>query len=89
MLSECIDGADVEPWKAIRSFVLYHPCDDALADSDCGNLLQAAWVENFFWDCSHPTWTSILSHKKKKKRRQNKIVGGGRGHDAECNGVIG
>ena len=68
MLWERTDGADVEPGKAICSFVLDHP-RDALADSDRGNLLQAARVGNFLCDCGHTTWTSILSPKKKKKKK--------------------
>ena len=66
MLRECIDGADVEPPKAIRGFVLYHPCDDALVDNDCGNLLQAAWDGSFFWDCGHLVWVSVSSPLLKK-----------------------
>ena len=38
MLWEIIDGANVEPPKAIRGFVLYHPCDDALATILHGQL---------------------------------------------------
>ena len=95
MLGERIDGADVEPPKAICSVILHHPGDDALADNDCENLLQAAWSGNFFWDRSHPVWTSVPSlqkkkkkKKKKKQRQQNKIAKGGKGQDAKCNDII-
>ena len=39
MFWERTESADVEPWKAIRSFVLDHPCYDVLVDNDRGNLL--------------------------------------------------
>ena len=83
MLQECINCVDVEPQKAICNFVLYHPSDDALPDNNCESLLQATWGGNFLRYDNHPARASVLSSPQKK------IVGGGRGQDAECNGVIG
>ena len=76
MFQERIDGADVEPLKVIHVFVLYHPYDDALADSNCGNLLQAALDGIFLWHGSHPAWMSVPSPKKEnvnKKKLQEEV----------------
>ena len=53
MLRECINRTNVEPPTTICNFILYHPCDDVLADSNCGNLLQAAWGGNFLQQPSY------------------------------------
>ena len=39
MFWERINGVDIEPWKAICSFVLDYLCYDVFANSNRGNLL--------------------------------------------------